>query len=1237
MDAAVYDRTYDILISYRKTNAEFVEALVQRLNDYDVRCFYDSKAQTNGWMWKNFWAAALRRKPNKKLDPVSGPGVIVIATEAMLEEKDEDHVVREIREAFDQTINGQHEIPITLLCFSRDGTEELQRRIGLDYDLGERHYPRMFDGVAIKDPDTISEDTWCEICRAAIHVSRGTTTRRLQKLREEARAWAKSVLMTIWSTEDFSTNTDSASSIRNALNQSIANREISRLAIVGPGGFGKTKQLARTLVYLLDENPNLFFPVIVNPQDLKDGAGMLRKKLGLGSDPWNEPLSLVEGAYAWAQGHIFFIIDSLERFDQVKAAANELRVLNTSATICITSRPETWGAVEDILAFKDEEIVRTCEINSETAAKLLGIEYGEFARQRSYLRQPVFLDMAIHLLRTDDLNKNIKAIAVESKTALLDALTRWACDQDGGSVDAQHEINTRNELLRGIAKIQVEQSRFDIARSKLLEVDSSLAKERDKALEYLTAIRPLIIEFKNADGEIRLRLRHDIVDSHNISRLLLDRPGLRKEMLKTFDNSFDQIVYEGVVQIAHDIGRSDIIDEFFACFLRAIDNKHNKKYQASAWNTGYVITAKIPLFLDRLKKTFCGDFLLDELPSVPGEAVSSLDPPRLTEAALSSVASMFLGAKPVSILDSDGALLRALDKYAKKARYRGRILEAVAKLDDGRDGAINILERFGHDREALSNDRPVAIYIANGLAGIARFKPCLCKRAIDAVTAMIELLESEINEVDLPILRILYHRRNEIRKIDNQSSLPEFDEKEPEFLQGLRLYERCDISRLSDWAIFEYYCLRIRANRAVFNGEVSQLVVQALGRGFWHDQVRCHEYAASALGAVDHPFSRGILLHILAFETNDRTVTAVIGALTEQVLRLKNREREQLAFLRAFKRAAAERHRRMDAINYRADLIRKLYSVFDRSDSALVTEGCIEIISLEPTVQFCTAPPGQFEESQWSWLTDEETSADVGPELEQKLSILGASTWAVAANELQCAPASWKVPARAHRAVTARMKDIERKSRKEISTNEGEKGLMHYDTLVERHIEAAAHLYTVWEEGFRLAFFQPSIAVVHVIVTTQSKQLLKARRSLSAFSYPGAWAATFEEQIRRSDLESLPVLDSVVKRGIREEFQVELEPTDLKIVSACLIMEWPILNPGILIHAHIHGDGKEFLRTDLTIQENPEIIDRVLMPLEDIKSRMKHSSVGFHFLETTDKEHPTSVARMVLAIAAQQD
>jgi hypothetical protein len=818
---AAFGKTYDLLLSYRRTDQEFGEQLARRLAaNFGVRVFLDVKTQEPGLEWERYWREALRKTPEKKLDPSVGPGVLVLATDHILEGKaGTDHVIREIDDAV-AAQRGDHVIPIYVLRFSEAGynglVDLLKDKSTSKWDARQHHHPKTWDDVPIHDVGAIDEASWDAICRAAVRPARAAVLRRLEGLRREAATWARDVLSSFLSPEiRLDRTTAQTKDLEDRIRRFGVATGPKRLAVVGPGGYGKTVRLATSLLAAVKSQAARFFPVLVTANELESGIQTVRAKLGLGPDLAAEPTSSIEEVYAWTQGPIVLITDSLERCGDVRKTAGVLAELGKSVGLWITCRREAWDDANKALNFTAKEVIEIGTVDANTVIKALKEISPAAVVARPYLQQPLFIDIAAYLLKQSKANRDA---VLTNSTALLDAFKSWAIGRGDTRPRQARMAELSGQLLDRLAFVQIRGYRFETRKAAVLSETEQAQLAWQEAYERLTKTHPFIIENGPADNPV-IRLRHDIIDSHNISNLLLNEAAQRRRLLDGLDKGFTQVVFEGVVEIAHHRQREDINDEFFDELLLSCDNKNDEPFQTRGWNAGYVVQNQIERFVHRIATCLGGEYLGNRQPQSLGERISRLTPPRLTQNALSSAAFMFRGATALQIDDPNGRVLAILRTCIDRpdVKRKARLIEALAKFDDRAEGALKALLALSRDQARLASDPGVSIYIAAGLCDVARAMKSqpAAAAAVDAIDRMRRQIAELVaaGSIDRPTLRTLSDLGNGISDQAKRKKFPDEPFNAEEIEQGLSLHAFRSPADVSDWLVFEKYATGLLSQR----------------------------------------------------------------------------------------------------------------------------------------------------------------------------------------------------------------------------------------------------------------------------------------------------------------------------------------------------------------------------------------------------------------------------------------
>ena len=194
------ERSYDALISYRRSDKFFASKLVNRLSDkYQISTFIDDDSHVPGVPWEPLWKAALEQKPVESLDATVGPTVIVIASKHLAEDRENDRVVGEVCEALEAQKDAPgaiHSIPIIVLDFDPTGTQALNDRVRPRHGdkLARLHRPAPLHHIPVSDPSKITEKQWDQICRPIVSGVRAHLRRHLQHEQDRSLKWATTLV-----------------------------------------------------------------------------------------------------------------------------------------------------------------------------------------------------------------------------------------------------------------------------------------------------------------------------------------------------------------------------------------------------------------------------------------------------------------------------------------------------------------------------------------------------------------------------------------------------------------------------------------------------------------------------------------------------------------------------------------------------------------------------------------------------------------------------------------------------------------------------------------------------------------------------------------------------------------------------------------------------------------------------------------------------------------------------------
>ena len=1174
---AALDPAYDLLISYRRADGSFARQLADRLSQqHGLRVFLDEKAHVPGYHWREFWTRALEHPPALEFDPTVGPGVLVLVTRAMADAREAgaDVVVEEIGAALEAQERVGITIPIHALRFDAAGYEELSKRVrsATGVALGSWHEIRGLEGLPVEDPGSLTPAQWKTICDAAIRVARASVLRRAAALRAEAFTWARRLLdRRLCADLGLEDETSAARAARDVVEEAVLRGERSQFAIVGDGGTGKSMELARLLGLVARVPSSRLHPVLVTTEDLVTGLEAVRERLGLGRAPGAEPLSELSEVHAWSQLRLVFVVDGLERGVDSAAAMQRLLELRDAGGLWVTCRSAPWQRSAMQLQFEEREVLHQEELTDEVVGRHLGIDPAAVG-ERPYLRQALFLDLALHLIRSRE-GVGLRPGEMRSQTAALDALFARAIRDPAGARSRQELAEFAAKILERLACAQLARAALWIPRDVVVpDADWVLPGWRG-AFERLRDEGRLLVEEPrtvDAKSSCHVRLRHDVIDAHNLGSQALAAGPTDAAVQLWLESGFGQLVCEGISQLAADRSLPGPVEQLFRAFVLACDNKEYSPWNARAWGGTFLVQSKLGVFLPHIVRCMGGAYLGNRLASRPGEAVSQLSPPALTRDALSSVASTLLGAPALSLDDEQGEALAAFTRALGVAERKARLVEAVARFKSPNDGALAVLTALAGNKDLIHDDATLSAYIAAALREIVERGGTIRQAqvalgALDALEQTCRELVDVPDGIDRPTLREIRTARDAVCARAGRQPGAREPMTERELVQGLSLHAYGKPSDLSDWRVFRRYANRVVLDGARVDGAVNTEVLLALGAGLWHDQMASRVDAARALGTADHPFARGLLLHALANVENDRLEETVLEAVRAQGKRLDARGRQLFGL--ALRRAAAERGRRHPRSLQEG--MREALVELGVVAGTLVTENCIEMAPIAPGARLVAVSAPDAQRPGPAGFVLRAAAGDPGPETEQKIRLRFAPAGASRLLDVvQYDAAAWREGRGFHMAVEKalqEMPDVARESFRQLPNA----AAARHDARLRMRVEAIARLHAWMEESLEGGTPAPGLGAIHAIVLTEDGRIIEGRRATTALTDPGRWSASFEEQIRVSDLEAQDALLATTLRGFEEEFGVRLEPGEISILKRTLFLEWPILNAGIAVVARV--------------------------------------------------------------------
>jgi hypothetical protein len=150
------------------------------------------------------------------------------------------------------------------------------------------------------------------------------------------------------------------------------------------------------------------------------------------------------------------------------------------------------------------------------------------------------------------------------------------------------------------------------------------------------------------------------------------------------------------------------------------------------------------------------------------------------------------------------------------------------------------------------------------------------------------------------------------------------------------------------------------------------------------------------------------------------------------------------------------------------------------------------------------------------------------------------------------------------------------------------------------------------------------------VVLLADDHLVEGKRKPTLHYAPGAWAASFEEQMQREDVELGEGIRTCLMRGFDEEFGVKLTSEDVTIQALSLGIEWDLTNYVVLVMARLTLGLDEFWRRALAGEQDHELEMIATMPLKARLANVGRDDLGFWVDKEPRKLHPTTAARLAL-------
>lgn len=888
------------------------------------------------------------------------------------------------------------------------------------------------------------------------------------------------------------------------------------IAVVAPAGRGKSVIVAHHLHHQL-RNP-MTWPVVIRSGAVgEDFGGLLRSLDAENLDDLGRRLQILQ-----EYGHnMIFVVDGLDqiRFDddpEHVRTGELLRCLSETANLVVTCRDDVWEAAYGSRLAITVAVVE--ELAEADVSHFLPAGAGS-----GLLRTPFFLDLAIHR----------QAVWGQLPRTDIDFFRKLfhEVESDGGGLPDATGRNKR-AILWNLAARQLDELTYEVSRSAV-EKDLNLPSvEFRQALRGLKDDRLIVERSPTAilgnNPEPTLRLAHDLLDCFSIADAVFsteDRYAAARGVCERAERECGWSVLSMLIRLAHHYRDDVLLRTVFAEFLATLDRKRfNSANMARAWAVTYVLREQLPILFPLVLEVLAGRPLPALHPSAVEQTGSRLgDDACLTPEAASSVASAFLGLKAGDLTDAS-RVVPVLSAGLRKWELKGRFIDALARYET--DEVRQILVDFGNQMLDSREDLPCLRYVAEALR---RFQPD---------RPLITLLEKIATQRDVdPVTR---RRAYQSLQEHDRRTVPERDDDE--IVYGLAL---CDEKgRPSDWRVVHEYALYVREQATRRRRRFSPHVRNALITSLRHTMTYVRSPAATALGCFDEPMARDALLDqliddVLPAEIRD----ACLRALERQYERISDPGRRQVFRLVLLHAARIVAERQSFSLAYR---ISELAMKGAETAGWLADPDALQVVPPwrfgRPVTIRAEVREGPRIEPKIEALIQRLADLDVGPELEMKYRCTDISYRADHSLEIFLTPTTWSDSNKFYAA-------------------------LRYDRRATSHDSTGA-----WIEPVPLGrTVLPGIAAVHGIVLTADDQVLLAQRNTDVSYAPLHWSASFEEQLNEHDLGAdEDPFTHAARRGLREEFAIDIDPFRISALSALLQLD--LLNLGMVM----------LLRPDLT-------------------------------------------------------
>lgn len=1089
MDAPA--RPVDVFVSYSRRSSELCTKVVSLLEGpLNLAVFRDVEDIPPGTRWVE--------EIDRQLAAVRRPAVLLIATHAALQRP--DNIVRELAHALQR---GLHIVPLE----AESGCARPLLRAAVT-EAGPLPDPMQVlpQVLAVHDAALGSD-------RLEDGLRRGLLGPRLEDLLTrrtgDFEAWRSHLA------REHSFWTGATSPHAERL------RASGGLALIGPAGAGKSTLAAHVVeslgaegLHAPDRNeggrPIRLRPMLVREADLRDGGAALARELGARN---------VDGLQAHLEAcreshgiELLFVVDGLDQMapdvgHTFRDYAEALASLSRVALTLVTCRREVWDEAyrRDVSLPQDDVELLAPSTVQETLDRRFP---GRGLMVTSLLQRALFLDLLVShggrwsAIPDDDLR-------------FLEQLWRDLCrEQRRPSMGGL--LSTRSALI-ALATAQLDRRRFEVPWAELVR---PLTSDVRSAFETLIEARIL-----RRVGEGHVRFSHDLLDAYSMAEGLLADP-------HHFDGFVEALAEDGMWSVAATYGAlagrraPGRARALFETFLAILDDKpRGDLAMARAWAVTYALQERLEDFLPLILECFA----VDELEPADAPAPrSSLTPPRLTQAAASTLASAFLALRGGRIADAAQVLPRLCGKlYTWRLRFR--IVEAIAKFDtpEARDALVAF---------ARSQLRAHA-------TGDARFDERALVSCLKALVAydhpdVAEVLRAVEQDASLPV-RVRRAAQQSLGAERSSLAAP-LALTDAELVEDLCPFEpdwsHPGRERYTDWRGVEAAARAVESRIRTTGEQPSPEVVGALTRALAHDQTAVRCTVAECLALVDSADAAAALVAELGEADLPPQVRGACVAALERTLQRTSGHQQLALRLDAARGAVVARRRGRQqggdalwafATGRGAD---QRWPILG-GGAALTPTG---LGSLSVIESYSATPPPS--DGPARILRPNELAA-AGAELEAKFRYTGVEV-RDGALALEVERSSWRVGRAFH-----------------VIASEAPERL-------ESEFPVSSLLPRPLGEGSA-----PGIGCVHVVVRTSDRMVLLARRSPRATYWPGSWSVSFEEQVTvRSDGRPEDAIGAAL-RGFYEEFGLVAEASHGAVLGA--LLELDTLNVAVVVRLDV--------------------------------------------------------------------